>query len=351
MISFKSQLKAKKISQKGPVFDYGIISARIITTAFLEHLIDAFQSSGTDISTFNFHDTGVGTTAAVIGNTTLESKVEIGRSTGTQEEHDSITYKTVATITYTSNLNITEHGVFSAETDGVLLDRSVFDPIEVWEQDVIEYTYILTLEATAIEIIVSAECDLTAIAAKIQTLEHYLKCLAPSVYALGTQITTQDKDTYERVIKDIDTKIQSLETDDNEVARYNFDLYKQLYGAAPEETLIEQEEQVKAEKEQGKVVLKQTKAELEGTRVELEQVRKESEEIKEESGGTREELKGTGIELEETRIELEGTRIELQQTRIEAGMATKPDEPQQKWFGFRSDVKKLEPEKTEEIEK
>jgi hypothetical protein len=51
----------------------------------------------------------------------------------------------VATITYTTSQNITEHGIFSASTSGVLLDRSVFTAIPVVNGSQIEFTYTLTV--------------------------------------------------------------------------------------------------------------------------------------------------------------------------------------------------------------
>jgi len=64
---------------------------------------------------------------------------------GVQSEGTSVQYKTVATITYTTTQTITEHGIFSLATGGVLLDRSVFSGISVVNGSQIEFTYTLTV--------------------------------------------------------------------------------------------------------------------------------------------------------------------------------------------------------------
>jgi len=70
------------------------------------------------------------------------------RATGSSTEGASANiYKTIGTITFTSSLAITEHGVFSDTTGGTLLDRSSHAAINVASDDSIEYTYQLTCSA------------------------------------------------------------------------------------------------------------------------------------------------------------------------------------------------------------
>jgi len=56
-------------------------------------------------------------------------------------------YQSVATITYSNSYSITEHGIFSAQTDGILLDRSKFNAINVDPNDSIRFTYKLTVNS------------------------------------------------------------------------------------------------------------------------------------------------------------------------------------------------------------
>ncbi len=129
----------------GEVVDLGLIATKLVTDAGVQYLVDALQSSTTDASLFKFHGSGTGTTAEAATDTALVTEVG-SRVTGSQGEGASANiYQTVATISYTSPLTITEHGVFSASTAGTLLDRSVFAAINVDNGDSIEFTYELTL--------------------------------------------------------------------------------------------------------------------------------------------------------------------------------------------------------------
>ncbi|MHA1288984.1 MAG: hypothetical protein ACTSPB_16455 [Candidatus Thorarchaeota archaeon] len=232
MLTFSSKLFAKKISPEGSLY-LGLLSTRVVTTAFLELLIDALQTS-TDLSIFKYHASGTGTTDAAAADTALEAEVGT-RVAGTQEENGSTTYKSVATLQYTSANSVTEHGIFSAANAGTLLDRSVFTAIDVNNGDQIEFTYLLqvaecavietqTIEAEEIEEEELIACDFPTLLALVETLEHYLKTISPSVYVQGTQDTVKDPSLTERQFHDLDTKIKPLQ--DYDVARRNLDIMK-----------------------------------------------------------------------------------------------------------------------------
>lgn len=124
----------------------GLICTKVVTTAGVNYLIDSMQALAV-AGNFKFHGSGTGTTAEATGDTTLVTETG-SRATGTQVEGASANiYRTVATITYSSTLAITEHGVFSASTAGTLLDRSVFAAVNVVATDSIEFTYEFTLPA------------------------------------------------------------------------------------------------------------------------------------------------------------------------------------------------------------
>jgi hypothetical protein len=126
--------------------DYGLVSTRVVTTAGVNYLVDAFQGT-TEPENFKYHAMGTGNTAEAVGDTALVTEVE-SRVTGTQTEGASANiYRTVATITATAGRAITEHGIFSASSAGTLLDRSVFSVINLSTSDSIQFTYDLTLPA------------------------------------------------------------------------------------------------------------------------------------------------------------------------------------------------------------
>ena len=124
--------------------DLGVASRRVITTVGAGFIVDAFQNL-VELEAMNYHDSGTGTNAESAGDTTLQTPAGPSRVAGTQSEGTSVQYKTVGTISYTTTQAITEHGIFSASTSGVLLDRSVFTAINVVNGSQIEFTYTLTV--------------------------------------------------------------------------------------------------------------------------------------------------------------------------------------------------------------
>jgi len=145
-VTFKSKLYAKVIRANGKIEEIGLIAERMVTTAGVNALVDAFQALFT-LSDFKYHGSGTGAVAEAITDTALG--LEAGtRATGSQIEGASANiYKTVGTITYTGTYAITEHGIFSAATTGTLWDRSVFSAINVVNGDSIQFTYELTCNA------------------------------------------------------------------------------------------------------------------------------------------------------------------------------------------------------------
>jgi hypothetical protein len=126
--------------------DFGVICRRVVTTAGVNAIVDAFQGLFT-LSDFKYHASGTGTNAEAVGDTALQTEVET-RATGTQTEGASANiYRSVGTVSFTASRAVTEHGLLSASSSGTLLDRSVFSAINVDNGDNIEFTYDLTLTA------------------------------------------------------------------------------------------------------------------------------------------------------------------------------------------------------------
>lgn len=132
----------------GQRVDYGVVSNKVVTTAWVNFLVDNMVAETTEFGDLKFHDSGVGVTAPAVGDTDMETTDGEARVTGTQLEGASANiYKTVGTITYTTTKAITEHGVFTQVTGGTLCDRSTFTAINVVNTDQIEFTYELTVSA------------------------------------------------------------------------------------------------------------------------------------------------------------------------------------------------------------
>lgn len=125
--------------------DLGVIARKVITTVGVNFLATAFINT-VEPEVINFHDSGTGAGAEAVGNTTITAAGP-SRVSGTQSNPSANVYRTVATISYTGTLAITEHGLFTASTSGTLWDRSLFSAINVVSGDSIQFTYDLTLTA------------------------------------------------------------------------------------------------------------------------------------------------------------------------------------------------------------
>jgi len=134
----------------GEVIEYGLATMRLVTDVGVGYIVDAFQNT-VELENMKFHGLGTGTTAesaaqtALVTELTTEYNPNSTRATGTTTETSANIYRTVATNTIDSGTPaVTEHGVFSASSTGVLLDRSVFSAINLVANDGIQTTYDLT---------------------------------------------------------------------------------------------------------------------------------------------------------------------------------------------------------------
>jgi len=138
-----------KVKRRNSVDDLGLVSCRLVTAAFANYLVDSMQDSTTyPMDVFKWHGSGTGTTAEENTQTALTTEVE-DRAEGTLIEGASANiYKSVGTQTYTDTRAIKEHGLFSADAAGTMLDRSLIaTAINVESTDEIEWTYQLTVSA------------------------------------------------------------------------------------------------------------------------------------------------------------------------------------------------------------
>ena len=137
----------------GRVQDYGLVSCRVVTTAGVGFIVDAFQNL-VEMENMKFHGIGTGSTAeaasqtALVTELTTQYSVDNTRPTGTTSEQsgNANVYETVATVTVDSAVTITEHGIFSqaATGGGVMLDRSVFTGVPLGSAESMLCTYRLT---------------------------------------------------------------------------------------------------------------------------------------------------------------------------------------------------------------
>ena len=145
-----------KIARDGTVTDFGLASCRVVTTAGVGYIVDAFQNL-TEMENMKYHGLGTGTTAEASSQTALVTELTTQysssntRPTGTTGEQSGNpnVYETTATITVSASVAATEHGIFSqaATGGGVMLDRSLFSVVNLASGESIQATYDLTLPA------------------------------------------------------------------------------------------------------------------------------------------------------------------------------------------------------------
>ena len=145
---FDTNLRARLYGPDGNLLDEQDLGSGLVTTAGVNYMAADMNDGASDISAFDYHGTGIGTTAAAIGDTALENVTGApSRVSGTPSNPSANQYRSVATVSYTSTLAITEWGLFSASTSGTMWDRRVFSAINVVNGDSIEFTYTLTINA------------------------------------------------------------------------------------------------------------------------------------------------------------------------------------------------------------
>ncbi|WP_392654643.1 hypothetical protein [Dehalococcoides sp. THU4] len=128
--------------------DKRVVKNKCVTDAFVALLIDSLQAQATplaNLALFKYHDCGTGTSDEAAENTSLGTPFGGARVEGNQIEGSSGNiYKSVATITFSEELSITEHGLFNASTSGTLMDRTKFTAINVLATNQIEFTFEIT---------------------------------------------------------------------------------------------------------------------------------------------------------------------------------------------------------------
>ena len=127
---------------------------KVVTTAFVEFVVDQLQAEDSTFGDFKFHHSGTGVGAEAVGDTALGTPVEDAREVGTQAEGAATIYQSVATETYGDSYAITEHGLFLSAgaggppvTGGTMMDRTKFDAINVVATNQIQFTFQITFAA------------------------------------------------------------------------------------------------------------------------------------------------------------------------------------------------------------
>jgi hypothetical protein len=119
----------------------------IVTNTGLAGCASRLNGAGSEAA-FTWIGLGTGTTAAAVGDTTLETDITTGggeRSDATPSRVTTTvtndTARLIETFNFTSTFAVTESGVLNAGASGVLLSRQVFSAINVDNDDSLEITW------------------------------------------------------------------------------------------------------------------------------------------------------------------------------------------------------------------
>jgi len=149
VINVTTKTVAKHI-RNGKVIDEREVINKKVTTAFVNFIVDQLITETSAFGDFKYHDSGTGTNAENASDTALQTPCGEARDVGSQiEGGETYEYKSVATNTYAGSFAITEHGLFNAAADGILMDRTVFSAINVVADDKIEFTFTIQFSAEA----------------------------------------------------------------------------------------------------------------------------------------------------------------------------------------------------------
>lgn len=133
------------IRADGSVRELGLLGRKIVTSVGANAVAAAF--AGTALPSFKYHALGFGTIPETINDTALADEVTpVNRGTGSQASLTN-TYTTVGTVTMTTTGIVSEWGLFSAPTGGILFDRQTFTGIALESTDSLQITYVLTVNA------------------------------------------------------------------------------------------------------------------------------------------------------------------------------------------------------------
>lgn len=137
---------AFRVKRNGIWYNFGTVSHKVITTAFAEFVVDQLQTETSVFGDFKWHQIGTGSTAEGAAQTALVTPVETVTA-GSQTEDSSKVYKSIASIAITAARALREHGIFNNETpaSGTMMDRTLFDLINLDNGDTYEATYKLTV--------------------------------------------------------------------------------------------------------------------------------------------------------------------------------------------------------------
>ena len=127
-------------------YTYALRGANLVTTTGKAGVAGRIGGSGSPAA-FTYIAIGTGTTAAAVGDTTLQTEITTGggaRASATVSlvttDTTNDTARAVLTFNFTSSFAVTEAGLLNASSSGTLLNRNVFTAVNVANGDSLQVT-------------------------------------------------------------------------------------------------------------------------------------------------------------------------------------------------------------------
>jgi len=127
-------------------YTYNMRGANLVTTAGKAGVASRINGAGAEAA-FTYIAIGTGTTAADVGDTTLETEITTGggerasaTASRTTTDTTNDTSRLVLTFNFTATFAVTEAGALNAASTGTLLNRQVFSAVNVVNGDSLQVT-------------------------------------------------------------------------------------------------------------------------------------------------------------------------------------------------------------------
>ena len=153
VVTITGELAIRLHKASGEWIDYGVVSRRVVTDAFVNYVVDDWDGGATVIDNFNYHGCGTGAGAEGAGETALVTECTAAlnpndvRATGVKTQPAANQMRTIGVPLFDIAAIVIEHSVFSqaATGGGTMMDRSLFAAINVAPGDSISFQYTMTL--------------------------------------------------------------------------------------------------------------------------------------------------------------------------------------------------------------
>jgi hypothetical protein len=151
VVTITSELKLEKYDHRtGITTDFGVVSRRVVTDAFVALIVDALDTAQSLFDDFDYGGFGSGSTAeaaaqsALITEFTTQYAVDSTRPTATISQPAANQFRMVVIFAPDASVTVEEFAPFNATSAGTMMDRSLTGSQVMISGDTLTPTYTLT---------------------------------------------------------------------------------------------------------------------------------------------------------------------------------------------------------------